>query len=114
MNEIELKKQFSNTQYFEQLRNQVEKDFALVGLKVDYSLCHDLEKLEKHLREDLRFFSINQPRALMQIFYSIDLNEQRLAQLLEGKQDQYYSELSKSILLREAQKVILRIHYSSH
>ncbi|MDX1445320.1 hypothetical protein [Lishizhenia sp.] len=114
MNEIELKHQFSNIQYFEQLRAQVEKDFALVGLQVDFSKCSDLEKLEKHLLEDLRYFSINQAQALVQLFYSIDLNENRLEQMLQDGQDNYYRQLAQAILQREAQKVILRIHYSSH
>lgn len=113
MNEIELKNQFSNKVYFTKLVNQLSKDFALVGLSVDLNSCNNIEKLQAQLKEDLHFFSVNQPRALVQLFYSIDINENQLSELLNKKATDYYTKLSKTILLREAQKVILRIHYSS-
>lgn len=95
------------------LLHQVEKDFALVGLRVNFSACKNLEELRNQLTEELRFSSINQPNALVQLFYSIDINEAALNDMLQQKKEHYYPELSNAILLREAQKVILRIHYSN-
>lgn len=95
------------------LLQQVEKDFALVGFRVTFSACKNLEELRNQLTEGLRFFSINQPNTLVQLFYSIDISEDALNDLLQNKKEHYYPELSNTILLREAQKVILRTRYSN-
>lgn len=93
---------------------QIEKDFLQNGLELSWSKSDitSVAQLATQLTEVFEWLLERDEQRLLQILYRIDLGEEKLQSAMRNNVDQSLAALlSKMVLLREAQKVIIRHHY---
>lgn len=72
----------------------------------------DLEKLELILSEQIQWLLENRIEKLMQIFYRMDLNENKVRLILDNPSSQTALELARLVIDREMKRAETRIKYS--
>lgn len=96
---------------------QIEKDFLQNGLELSWSK-HEISsvaQLAEQLNQVFEWLLERDEQRLLQILYRIDLGEEKLQIAMRNNVDQSLASLlSKMVLLREAQKVIIRHHYKNN
>ena len=95
-------------------KHQIIKDFAKVDLTFQSEFefeIDDKEEIERLIANEVASIMERGERHLLQLLYAIDFSEQKFLRLTT--QVDFLPKLSEQILLREAYKVWLRIHYSS-
>lgn len=94
---------------------QIEKDFASNGLSLQLNLqqVSDYPCFCNEMAEVLDWLLTNDRARLMQLLYRIDLPADKLQQALDNETElPVHQKLAQLIVLREAQKVIIRSLYS--
>jgi TorA maturation chaperone TorD len=104
----------NNTGLIEKTLLQIEKDFSSNGLSLQLPLNEvaDYKRFCDKMAEVLDWLLSNDRARLMQLLYRIDLPHNRLLQALDADEDlPVHQKLAQLIVLREAQKVIIRSFY---
>ncbi|MCF8459933.1 MAG: hypothetical protein K9G46_04365 [Flavobacteriales bacterium] len=95
---------------------QINKDFRLHGFDVNFSGEGETayRELSDQLAPVIEYMLENQAETFWNLIYSIDLNENKVKQILFGKEevDNAIGQLTDLILKRELQKVVIRHFYS--
>ncbi len=95
---------------------QINKDFRLHGFDVNFSGEGETayRELSDQLVPVIEYMLENQTETFWNLIYSIDLNENKVKQILFGKEevDNAIGQLTDLILKRELQKVVIRHYYS--
>lgn len=86
---------------------QLNKDLGISGIYLEISPLISLQQIAECLLPHINSILINKPGMVMKIIYRIDLTEKQFkkVQLMKGD---YPLNLSKAIVLRAFQKIILR------
>lgn len=95
---------------------QINKDFRLQGFDVEFSGEGEsaYRELSDQLAPVIEYMLENQTDTFWNLIYGIDLNENKVKQILFGKEevDNAIGQLTDLILKRELQKVVIRHYYS--
>jgi len=95
---------------------QINKDFRLHGFDVNFSGEGETayRELSDQLAPVIEYMLENQTETFWNLIYGIDLNENKVKQILFGKEevDNAIGQLTDLILKRELQKVVIRHFYS--
>ena len=91
--------------------DQLEKDLNELGesIKVEMGF-YEFEKLVLYLSEKLIAIEKKRPGILNQLFYRIDIPEEKI-NLIKGGKKEFFETASILILKRELQKVVIREYY---
>lgn len=99
-----------------QVVGQINKDFRLQGFEVTFSGSGETayQELSEQLKPVIEYMLENQTEKFWNLIYGIDLSENKVRQILFGKEENIdaIQELTNLILKRELQKVVIRLHYS--
>jgi len=95
-----------------QLVAQIAKDLNLEGFAFDTSALDFFARLEEGVREIMQATIHNNPSALANIIYRVDLHEAKTRELLTNPQMQADYALATAIIEREMKKVVIRNLYS--
>jgi hypothetical protein len=99
--------------FAERTCNQVEREFLKVGLALKVvPPFSDLDHITRLIELELEVLLEQHPQLLAQLFYSMDLPEQQVNEIMMHAPDVAYS-LSEKIIRRCAQKVYLRQKFAS-
>ena len=114
-----MKEEFYPEKYFQDERlikltlQQLKKDFAEFGVEFDEPLRHfTFDHLVGFLKEKLISIDKSQPGILTQLYYRIDLPEEKLRQIMENKNN-FFENAAILILKRELQKVVIKEFYKN-
>ena len=114
-----MKEEFYPEKYFQDERlikltlQQLKKDFAEFGVEFDEPLRHfTFDHLVGFLREKLISIDKSQPGILTQLYYRIDLPEEKLRHMMENKNN-FFDNAAILILKRELQKVVIKEFYKN-
>ncbi|MCF8464101.1 MAG: hypothetical protein K9G41_04630 [Flavobacteriales bacterium] len=95
---------------------QINKDFRLQGFDVNFSGEGGTayRELSDQLAPVIEYMLENQTETFWNLIYGIDLNENKVKQILFGKEEveNAIGQLTDLILKRELQKVVIRHFYS--
>jgi len=91
---------------------QIAKDLNLEGFAFDTSALDFFARLEEGVREIMQATIHNNPSALANIIYRVDLHEAKTRELLTNPQMQADYALATAIIEREMKKVVIRNLYS--
>ncbi len=95
---------------------QINKDFRLQGFDVEFSGAGETayRELSDQLAPVIEYMLENQTDTFWNLIYGIDLNENKVKQILFGKEEveNAIGQLTDLILKRELQKVVIRHFYS--
>lgn len=103
-----LENQLKERNLFEQLVQQVERDFRL---SVDEDLVFQSSTplaLVQQIQEELEIIASRTPAKLSMLLYRIDVAEKDIRALEEGDVFEYFQQLTYLIVKREFQKVYFR------
>lgn len=98
-----LKKYFSKEKFLSDTVLQIQKDLETdidVNIHSEFIYEELIEKIRKYLSENLN--------KIDQIIYRVDLNESDYKSALQA--DPQLSDLARLVLIREAQKIYIRMH----
>lgn len=107
-----LENQLKEQHLFEQLVQQVERDFRL---SVDEDLAFPISTpllLVQQIQEELERIASCTPAKLSMLLYRIDVAEKDIRDLEEGAVFNYFEHLTFLIVKREFQKVYFRAKFS--
>ena len=91
---------------FQLVVKQLEKDFALSGITMDFSIDVVPDKMWENVLSTLDGLLKNDPESLRNLLYIVDLNESTVnAIVLEKKATDFLTELAQQLIVREIQKV---------
>ena len=100
----------------EEVVKQINKDFRLQGFDVAFSGKGKTaySELMNQLKPVIEYMLENQAEKFWNLIYGIDLSETKVRRILFGNDEEIdaIQELTKLILKRELQKVVIRLHYS--
>ena len=93
------------------VKDQIEKDFGLMGFTFTEPLPLDLESLLPELTECIAQLQQNHHGTWMKVVYRVDLTEKqyKFVQRMGGNTPE---NMAKAVVLREFQKVYTRKHFS--
>ncbi|MEY3780158.1 MAG: hypothetical protein RLZZ510_141 [Bacteroidota bacterium] len=93
------------------VKDQIEKDFGLMGFTFTESLPLNLETLLPELTECIAQLQQNHHGTWMKVVYRVDLTEKqyKFVQRMGGNTPE---NMAKAVILREFQKVYTRKHFS--
>lgn len=103
----------TDEQFAKKTCQQLIREFNKIGidLRINES-TRDVNQLIHELKLEIDAIISNASHLLAQLFYSIDLPEEKVNKALESENDVAES-IAKAILIRAAQKVYLREKFSS-
>ena len=97
---------------FQLVVKQLEKDFAMSGVIIDFSIDVVPDKMWEIVLSTLDDLLKNEPESLRNLIYIVDLNESAVnAMVLEKKVSDFLIELAQQLIAREIQKVLNRLNY---
>lgn len=113
MNNNEIIKSLENADFAQETCKQIIKEFEKVGVALSLDINEkDTAIISKKIAEELDAIIGNAPHLLAQLFYSIDLPEEKVKAAME-KNDFIEEGIANAILIRSAQKVYIRKRYST-
>ncbi|MBL4587272.1 MAG: hypothetical protein JKX84_09490 [Flavobacteriales bacterium] len=94
--------------------HQINKDFQLNGLDVEFSGEGETAytELTDQIKPVVEYLSEKQPDRFWNLLYSIDISEAKVKEALFGSEPDSIGLLTNLILKRELQKVVIRHFYS--
>lgn len=98
--------------FVENTLRQIEREFEKIGLVFNFEATIDFENLVGRLSEDLNLIFKEEPMLFKQLLYTIDLPEKEVDRILTFA-DRPMVGLAELVVVRSAQKVYLRAHFSS-
>jgi hypothetical protein len=108
-----MSKEVSQLQLAQQSFELIKKDLGLAEESLMLEEQDGFEALHQKLTTIVQYLLDKDFGRLLNAMYRIDISEHQVKDILNfGKPDQIASELAKSIIEREKQKVITRIKYS--
>lgn len=96
-----------DTELLQLVIDQINKDFGISGIYFEVSPLISLQQIVEIIFTDIVKLHNQKPGILMKIIYRVDLSEKQFKKVQKIKGD-YCLNLSKAIVLREFQKIILR------
>ena len=97
---------------FSEVVKQLEKDFALSGVSIDWSVDIKPDKMWLDILSKLDNLLRNDPEALRNLLYRVDLDEKNVtSSLVENEKNDFVVELAKQLVVREIQKILNRQNY---
>lgn len=113
MRNEEIIQRLQEADFAEHTCNQVEREFLKVGLALKLvPPFSDLEHITVIIEREIETLLEQHPQLLAQLFYSMDLPEQQVNEIMMHATHVAYS-LSEKIIRRCAQKVYLRQKFAS-
>jgi len=93
---------------------QLNKDFQLTGLTVEFSNNSQTAytELTNQIKPVVAYLLEKQPERFWNLLYSIDISETKVKEALFGSEPDSLGLLTNLILKRELQKVVIRHFYS--
>ena len=94
--------------------HQINKDFQLNGLDVEFSGEGETAytELTDQIKPVVEYLLEKQPDRFWNLLYSIDISEAKVKEALFGSEPDSIGLLTNLILKRELQKVVIRHFYS--
>lgn len=112
MNKNEIIQRFSIPDFVEKTKNQIRKEFFKVGVSIPIKEdIKDKDSLVLDLKDELNAIIDQHPQLLAQLFYSIDLPEEKVKNVMNSNED-ITRNIAELILFRAAQKVYTREKFS--
>ena len=95
----------SNKWIFEELLDQLEKDFGYEEIFDDYYRYQTIDEVAKRLLSEIQYLIKSAPDRYYALLYKIDVGEQKIHQLMESGEFETLEEVSSKLILeREIQK----------
>ena len=108
MNKNEIIQRFSIPDFVEKTKVQLQKEFLKIGVKIPINdSSNDKVTLVEDLTAELNVIIDQHPQLLAQLFYSIDLNEEKVKSVMNSNEN-IPENIAELILFRAAQKVYIR------
>lgn len=112
MNKNEIIQRFSIPDFVEKTKNQIRKEFLKVGVSIPLKEeIKDKDSLVSDLKDELNAIIDQHPQLLAQLFYSIDLPEEKVKNVMNSNED-ITENIAELILFRSAQKVYIKEMFS--
>ena len=112
MENNQLVKQIEDAHFAEKTCAQITKEFDKVGVSLPIPPPHNnFEHLCELVSKEVQVMLDQHPQLLAQLFYSMDLPEHQVNEIMVHASDIAYS-LSEKMIIRAAQKVYLREKFS--
>ena len=111
-NNTELLLQIEQTSLYQNLVNQLNKDFEVIGTAVDFSETTNPQDLFEFLQEVVTTLLEKHFDVFLNLLYRIDINEQQIKTIINTISDDTEQQITFLILKREWKKVWFRKYYS--
>lgn len=112
LDEKDLSPYFNRPELIRQAAEQLKKDLAQAGVEITFSgnVFGAYDELFGQTEPVIRKFMEGAREKLMQLLYRIDISEKMLGEILANEKDAA-ARLTRLILFRELQKVVIRNFY---
>jgi len=111
-NNTELLVQIDQTSLYEDLVNQLNKDFEIIGTAVNFSETENPKDLLEFLQEVISELLEKHFDVFLNLLYRIDINEHQIKTIINQLADDTEQQIAFLILKREWQKVWFKKFYS--
>jgi regulator of sigma D len=111
-NNTELLVQIDQTLLYEDLVNQLNKDFEIIGTAVNFSKTENPKDLFEFLQEVISELLEKHFDVFLNLLYRIDINENQIKTIINQLADDTEQQIAFLILKREWQKVWFKKYYS--
>ena len=111
-NNTELLVQIDQTSLYEDLVNQLNKDFEIIGTTVNFSESKNPKDLFEFLQEVISELLEKHFDVFLNLLYRIDINEYQIKTIINQIADDTEQQIAFLILKREWQKVWFKKFYS--
>jgi regulator of sigma D len=111
-NNTELLVQIDQTLLYEDLVNQLNKDFEIIGTAVNFSETKNPKDLFEFLQEVISELLEKHFDMFLNLLYRIDINEYQIKTIINQLADDTEQQIAFLILKREWQKVWFKKFYS--
>ena len=111
-NNTELLVQIDQTSLYEDLVNQLNKDFEIIGTAVNFSETENPKELFEFLQEVISELLEKHFDVFLNLLYRIDINEYQIKTIINQIADDTEQQIAFLILKREWQKVWFKKFYS--
>ena len=108
----ELLLEINKTSLYEDLVNQLNKDFEIIGTTVDFSESKNPSDLFAFLQEVVSELLEKHFDVFLNLLYRIDINEQQIKTIIDQISDDTEQQITFLILKREWKKVWFKKYYS--
>jgi len=102
---------FNRSDYLTKMVNQIKKDFALIGVHLDWNvdITLTLSGIQNGVKTEIENLQRSDPKALYNLLYRIDISEKQLEAIASKAMDMTFEAIiATAICHREMQKVVLR------
>ena len=103
-NSLDIVNAVSNENLFENLINQINKDFHLANIDVSFNIENPVELLLEKLQLEISNLFYNSYDSYLNLVYRVDVSEKEMVKI-ECDSDIFIEQITFLILKREAQKV---------
>ena len=97
---------------YEKLIFQLQKDFVLANISVDFSSDMETEQLRKVLHEKIYYLILEKFTEYLNLLYIVDVPEKAFKSIKVTDVVEVAEQVTFLVLKRELQKVLLKIRYS--
>ena len=104
--------QIEQASLYQNLVNQLNKDFEIIGTAVDFSETTNPQDLFDFLQEVVTTLLEKHFDVFLNLLYRIDINEQQIKPIINTISDDAEQQIAFLILKREWQKVWFKKYYS--
>ncbi len=111
-NNTELLVQIDQTLLYEDLVNQLNKDFEIIGTAINFSETENPKDLFEFLQEVILELLEKHFDVFLNLLYRIDINENQIKTIINQLADDTEQQIAFLILKREWQKVWFKKYYS--
>jgi regulator of sigma D len=111
-NNTELLVQIDQTLLYEDLVNQLNKDFEIIGTAINFSETENPKDLFEFLQEVISELLEKHFDVFLNLLYRIDINENQIKTIINQLADDTEQQIAFLILKREWQKVWFKKYYS--
>lgn len=110
---VVLLQEIENTSLYQDLVNQLNKDFEIIGTDVNFSETKNPQDLFEFLQEVISTLLEKHFDVFLNLLYRIDIDETKIKSIINQMAEDTEQQITFIILKREWQKVWFRKYYSS-
>ena len=105
---------FNKEEYILKTAEQIQKDFALFGVEINFSgvVTNAYQEIHQQLVEQIDELSGAEQEKLKSILYQVDIGAKEVNTIRDGLKEHTFNDLlAHQIILRELKKVVLRQYF---